>query len=232
MAKIKDLTGERFGQLLVLKYKGSANNNSTWDCVCDCGNIKTFYANNLKGGTTKSCGHKKITSSPEKDVCILKGYVTIDSDLRTVEYTTWAHMKSRCYNKKNKNYKNYGGRGITICDEWKECFFNFLSDMGLKPTPQHSIERIENNKGYYKENCKWAVMLEQQNNRRSNHHITLNGETHTLAQWCRIKKLRYDSVKKRIKIGWNPQDAFEIPFTQNIALSIINKSETLELVNS
>lgn len=128
----------------------------------------------------------------------------------TTEYKTWERIKKRCYNKNVYNYCDYGGRGILMCDEWKNSFEVFYKDMGDRPEGT-SIDRIDNDKGYSKENCRWATNEEQCNNRRSNINITYKGETQTLAQWCRELNLEYQTVKARIQeSGMTPDDAFEL----------------------
>ena len=109
-----------------------------------------------------------------------------------------------------EEYKNYRGRGITVCDRWKT-FENFLEDMGLKPTPKHTIERVDNNKGYCPENCKWATMKEQGQNTRRNVYLTYKGETKCVAEWTRIKGFRLGMLLARIRRGYTVEEAFEKP---------------------
>jgi len=123
------------------------------------------------------------------------------------EKAVWFTMKSRCYNKNNKKYANYGGRGITVCERWLGSFDKFLQDMG--PRPEHgTLERMNVNGDYEPSNCRWATQKEQQNNRRNNVFITLNGATHTLVEWCTIKGLNYGTVWNRLKVQHkSPEEA-------------------------
>lgn len=121
----------------------------------------------------------------------------------TKEYTAWDHMKSRCSNPKYKNYHNYGGRGITVCERWLKSFENFYQDMGPAPTIKHSLDRLNNNGNYEPSNCKWSTCIEQQRNRRDNIKIVYNGCEKTLAEWAEIYKLKYRLFRDRINRGWD-----------------------------
>ncbi len=127
------------------------------------------------------------------------------------EYRTWTNMKTRCYNVNNKSYKNYGGRGITMCERWKNSFINFLEDVGEKPSLKHSLDRRDNEKGYYKDNCYWATPKQQANNTRCSKLITFQNRTQTLMQWTDELGLKYKSVFCRIKyLGWSIEDALTV----------------------
>ena len=129
---------------------------------------------------------------------------------RTPEYQAWFNMKARCFNPNHKAYPDWGGRGITVCDRWLN-LENFLADMGSRPTVKHSLDRIDNNADYSPKNCKWSTKAEQQNNRRSNHLITIKNETLTIAQW--EKKMGYGKnvILGRLKLGWSEFDAVMTP---------------------
>lgn len=143
--------GERFGRLVVLEEAAPARSSaSRWVCRCDCGITKPIIANKLRRGETHSCG-----------ACskVVHGHA------RHPLYPTWRAMRSRCQDPRNKEWANYGGRGISVCDRWAE-IKNFLSDMGPKPTPDHSLDRIDNDGNYEPSNCRWATAKEQRANRR------------------------------------------------------------------
>jgi len=130
---------------------------------------------------------------------------------KTPEYIAWQDMKTRCFNPNYKRYPNWGGRGITVCDRWKNSSENFLADMGLKPTVKHSLDRINNDADYCPDNCRWATKAEQQNNRRSNRLITIACVTYTIAQWTEKKSYGETVIQSRLKYGWSEYDAVMTP---------------------
>ena len=131
----------------------------------------------------------------------------------TSEYKAWKSMKNRCFNPNYQYYSHYGGRGIKVCDRWLNSD-NFLADMGTKPSPKHSIDRIDNDGDYCPENCRWATKAEQDNNKRNNHLITINDVTLTITQW--EKKMGYGEnvIFMRLKLGWTEFDAVMTPVKQ------------------
>ena len=133
---------------------------------------------------------------------------------RTPEYQAWKNMKKRCFNPNTKQYSDWGGRGITVCDRWKNSFENFFADMGLKPTAKHSIDRIDNDGDYCPENCRWATNAEQQNNQRTKPLITIGNDTYTIAQWTTEKGYDKSVIHNRLKYGWSDYDAVMTPVRQ------------------
>jgi len=123
------------------------------------------------------------------------------------EYRIWASMKSRCANPNDPGYFRYGGRGIKVCDRWKESFTAFYEDMGQRPSPRHSLDRIDTDGGYEPDNCRWVLPKTQSNNRRDNRLVTLDGRTQTLTEWIREKGLHYGTVRVRVSRGWSYEDA-------------------------
>lgn len=152
----KDLIGAKIGRLLVIEESKERTkcNKKRFLCRCDCGNLKTIQSNHLLVGATNSCG------------CLSKEAVTTHGRSKDKIYSVWEGIKGRCLNKNNKYYWNYGGRGIGVCDEWLE-FENFYKDMGEIPVKNYEIDRIDNNKGYSKENCRWVEKSVNQHNRNS-----------------------------------------------------------------
>jgi hypothetical protein len=189
MKKI-DLTGMVFGNLKVLKLVGkSETNKRLWLCECSCGKNITYSTNSLCSGRTKSCGCKRR----KHGMC------------HTKEYRAWVDMKSRCFNKNNRYYKDYGGRGISVDKDWFD-YENFFRDIGKAPTNK-SLDRINNNGNYNKKNCRWADTKTQANNKRSNVLITAKGMTRNISQWAMYLKINratlYDRLfrgKKKFKI--------------------------------
>ncbi len=152
MGNFIDLTGKKFGKLTVIKRASNQGRNTRWECLCECGNIKINQGGSLKNGRVVSCGCKKIKHGMRK----------------SPEYRSWCHMKERCLNENCKDYYNYGKRGIIICDEWIDSFERFYKYMGNKPSPIHSLDRIDSDGNYEPSNCKWSTPTEQSQNRLSN----------------------------------------------------------------
>lgn len=198
-ANFRDLTGQVFYKMTIISYVGRTEKggNSKWLCKCECGNFKIIIGRNLLAGTTKSCGcyAKKVSSE-------LKTTHGCSENNKTPEYVTWLGIKARCYNVNSGSYPHYGGRGITVCDEWKNSFQQFLKDMGKRPTPKHSIDRYPNNEtgNYEPSNCRWATREEQDRNRRSNKWFEFDGENLILTDWARKLECDHSALSYMIKI--------------------------------
>lgn len=159
MPAIKDITGQRFGRLTAIAAVEKRQHRWYWRCRCDDGNEVVVGGNDLRNGKTKSCG------------CLMRESRFAHGAARTVEYNSWVNMMQRCYNPRCKDFKNYGGRGIKVCDRWHD-FVNFLADMGLRPAAGYSIERVNVDKDYEPSNCIWLPMSEQSKNRRNSKSVT------------------------------------------------------------
>jgi hypothetical protein len=208
MGKFEDLTGQRFGRLVVIEkaedhISPSGYKFSQWLCLCDCGGEKTILASSLKRGNTCSCGclHKEAWHS------VIAKHEKCDSRL----YRIWKGIKVRCNNKNSRAYKNYGLRGVAICNQWKEDFQAFYDwSMANGYSDELSIDRIDTNGDYSPENCRWVTGRVQANNKRSSHYLTYNGKTMTMAEWARESGVPYRRLKDRIcKLGWSVEDALK-----------------------
>ena len=173
-------------------------------CLCECGKLVTPAFTEVKHGHTKSCGcyGKKARRKS----------ITKHGLSKTTEYLIWKGMKARCLNLNDKRFNRYGGRGIKICKQWLNNPTQFIKDMGLRPDKYHSLERIDNNKGYEPSNCKWATPLEQANNTSTNKYLTYKNKTQSMKLWCEELNLSYRTIKQRItKLNWSTEKAFETP---------------------
>lgn len=201
--KTKDLTGREYGRLKVLQRAENRAGRVCWRCLCECGTIKDIPAKTLLNGTTQSCGclQKERASEANGKHRMRK----------TRLYEIWYGIKRRCEDQNRKAYKDYGGRGITVCPEWRNRFETFR-DWALASGYQDdlTIDRIDNDGNYEPGNCRWATMKEQQNNRRNNRSLTMNGETHTESEWARITGIKVATISARLKYGWTIEKALTV----------------------
>lgn len=264
MGQFKDLTGQRFGRLVVESYTRDKNNRIKWNCVCDCGNKTSVYTHSLMKGITKSCGcynsdyHKEryidlkgkrfgnwtvLEKTCDKHsktawLCrcdcgteriilaahLLNGkrtncgckriYPTTHKMTNTRLYRIHQSMLQRCYNPKDKAYRNYGGRGISVCPEWRgehgfENFAKWSSENGYNDSL--TIDRINSNGNYEPSNCRWATYEQQENNTSRNHLVTYKGETHTIAEWSKITGINANTLNFRVRKGWDEDRLFSPP---------------------
>lgn len=193
----KDLTGKRFGRLLVKEYAGAINKRTMFRAICDCGKEKLVRSEVLLRGETRSCGCLKKELN-------LKLFTRHGESKKPI-HNIWCTMHARCKNPNNGMYHRYGGRGIKVCERWHD-FENFKADMGPRPSTKHSIDRIDNNGPYSPENCRWATQKEQGANTSKNRRLTLNGVTKTMGQWTEYLGLSEDTISRRMKKGWPIED--------------------------
>ncbi len=197
--KYEDLTGRRYGRLVVIgrsKERGNCN-QVRWDCICDCGNTHSASTQSLSGGHTKSCG------------CFNRERHTKHGESRSDNklYRAWSRIRERCNSPSYYHFKDYGGRGIKVCDEWEEsyqAFRDWAVANGYKEGL--SIDRIDVNGNYEPSNCRWVTLAEQQRNKRTTKYITYMGETKSVPEWCDIYNLDQGNVRRRLLNGWNPEE--------------------------
>ena len=204
MPKFIDLTGQRFGRLTVERRGETVNARTYWVCLCDCGTEKPIYASSLRSGVVQSCGclHKEAISK----INYKHGFS------QTALYKVYTSMVQRCENKKHPSYKDYGARGISICDEWRQdrmTFINWAMSNGY--AEGKSIDRIENDKGYYPSNCRWTDDKTQANNKRSNRLITIGETTKTLSEWLEVSGVPRRTFYERVEAGWSEAEAITKP---------------------
>lgn len=209
-----NLTNMRFGELIVSHDSGErSHGNVIWTCKCDCGVTTNVRAGALTSGNTVSCGHLRGRHNIEK--------WTTHGCTNTPEYMTWCSMLKRCTNPNDKSYHNYGSRSIAVCDRWLESFENFYNDMGLRPGPEYSIERKNNDGNYEPDNCRWATKEEQGNNRRNNCIVYYKDKEYTIAQLSKECGIEYETLRHRLNRGWSVDRSVETPIRQyNSNLSI------------
>jgi hypothetical protein len=194
-----NLKGRQFGRLTVVEENGRINNRIAWLCRCECGNQVTLSSNRLlhKQGT-KSCGCFRSEVAAKK--------ATKHGMTKTRMYEIWSSMKKRCENKHSKSYDRYGGRGIKVCERWKD-FENFYEDMKDNYQDNLTIDRIDNDGNYEPGNCRWITQQDQLNNYSRNVNITIDGETDTVKNMCIRYNVPYERTVRRIKRGIDPLTA-------------------------
>jgi len=193
MGAFKNLVGERYGRLTVAKFGGRRNRRSYWVCVCDCGAEVEIRADSIRSGSTTSCGCAQKQAVSEAN--------SKHGMCESPEYIAWTQARYRCGKKDHPNYRNYGGRGISVCDRWQDSFDAFYADMGPRPSDKHSLERVDNDKGYSPENCKWATSKEQGNNKRSCRIIEHEGVSLNVTQWAQAVGMCRNTLTGRLNRG-------------------------------
>jgi hypothetical protein len=201
--RLRLFAGQRFTRWTVLEFSGKANDGTQlWKCRCECGTIKIVRETDLVSEHTRSCGCYRLD--------YLREQKTTHGMSQNREYRIWSGMKTRCLNPRSKGYSYYGGRGITVCARWRDSFEAFYQDLGPRPSPQHSLERVDNDGNYEPGNVRWAQLSEQATNKRRTP-LGYQGQTKNAAEWAREKGLSPELLWWRLKQGWTIERALTTP---------------------
>lgn len=203
-SKIKDITGQKFGMLFVMKFYGLRSRRAYWLCQCNCGNQSVVEGKKLRSGHTKSCGCLKRLNGPTTHGHSANGRISS-------EYSSWVHMIRRCYDSNSDRYRWYGGKGIAVHERYHD-FRNFFTDLGPKPSAKHSLDRVDNNKGYEPGNLRWATAKQQLRNSSRTIRLIFCGETKPLCDWADILGIKPGTIRCRIyQYGWSVERALSTP---------------------
>ena len=212
------MVGQTFGRLTVVGKGVSPNPKRVyWHCVCACGNEKDIHGYSLTTGHTTSCGclHKEISGK------ILRDHLTTHGGTKERLFGVWSSMKNRCYCVNDPCYKNYGGRGIGVCDLWRNSYVDFRQwayENGYDenaPKYECTIDRINVDEDYSPENCRWATMKQQDNNKRNTRYLEYNGKRQSLSLWAEEKGMSKKTLHERLKRGWSVEDALTRPIQEH-----------------
>lgn len=204
MGKLIDLTGQRFGRWIVIGKAKNIGKRTAWLCKCECGETRPVKTDLLRRGESKSCG------------CIRKekliAYSTTHGGSKTHLYAIWNSMCGRCHVESSSAYPRYGGRGVSVCDEWR-CNFQAFMEWAILHGYEDklTLDRIDNAGGYSPDNCRWVDMRCQCNNKTNNARLTFHGETHTVTEWSRITGISRSTINDRRNLGWSVEDTLTVP---------------------
>lgn len=205
--KFKNLVGQTFGKLTVVEYAGknASGKQTMWKCQCACGKHTVCLGNSIKTGRTRSCGCWNTIGQRVTTHGCTRNRKPVP------EYAVWQTMIRRCTKSKCEKFAIYGARGISVCQQWLTSFECFLADMGSRPSPDHSIDRIDNDGNYEPGNCRWATKQEQQRNTRQNRRLTFDGETLCVVEWAEKLGINVDVLRHRLHRGWSVEKSLTQP---------------------
>lgn len=208
MKKI-DMVGFKTGEITVIQRSGSKNGQATWLCRCSCGKLFIQYGSPLRKGKVKSCGHIYADKSERAEIARRTIAKEKHGGSRSRLYCVWGNIRKRCNDPNCISYPNYGGRGIKVCKEWDDfsVFREWAMKNGYNPKAERgncTIDRIDVNRDYRPDNCRWTTMTEQSNNRRNSYTITWKNETRTASEWSKITGIPRSVIYSRYKRGWDP----------------------------
>ena len=216
----ENLIGKRFGRVVVLERVNIKTRNIMWKCLCDCGATKIISGGNLKGGNVRSCGCLANESTTR--------FAKVHGKSHTRLFRVWSGIRNRCLCPNDKHYKDYGGRGITLCEEWKNdfmAFYNWAYANGYDetaPKGKCTIDRIDNNKGYSPDNCRFVNLKVQANNKRNNHIVAVGKEALTVAEVADMANIEYNTMCGRVNKGWDIESAINTPLNSKKSRRIHN----------
>jgi hypothetical protein len=199
------LVGQKFGRWVVQEAAPTQGHGRRWVCRCECGRVNTVRQIDLQRGMSRSCGCLRDEKSAQR---ARHGMST------SPEYYVWNAARERCFNLNDKRFPLYGGRGITMCAEWRADFAAFIRDMGPRPSPKHTIDRIDNDGHYEPGNCRWVLNAVQQRNRRDLRWVTFRGETRILSDWAAHLGVPKWILFGRVRLGWTVERMLTEPVTQ------------------
>ena len=200
---IKDRTGHVYGRWTVIAFTGTKSKRAQWLLRCECGTERVVASQSLVGGRSRSCGC--LNAEMVSARCRTHGLSG------TPVFNVWSSMNQRCVNANDKFYHEYGARGISVCERWRESFENFYADMGPRPSDKHSIDRRDNDGNYEPSNCRWATRTEQARNRSNNVIISYKGKSQCIAAWAEEVGMKSRTLRDRLKSGWSAEDALTKP---------------------
>lgn len=209
--QVRDLSGRTFGGWTVDRFAGyrvtASGKAPCWLCRCECGTTRAVRAGDLTSGASTSCGCRKDRATADRRTT----HGNTRGGVASREWRSWVAMRQRCTSRGSPSFRHYGGRGITVCDRWRDSFANFLADMGPAPGPNPSLDRIDPNGNYEPGNCRWIPRDEQPRNRRCSRNITYDGVTMTAAEWARRLGCQSNAIYARLNMGWSHREIIETP---------------------